>query len=524
MADPARTPDSTVQLVPGVVLGGRYRVGASIGQGATGVVYEAVDLQAGSPVALKLLHEHLRADPRLDRRFAREFRSGSALDHPNIVRVFDHERLEDGPFYLVMELLRGRTLGQVLNQDGPLPFKRWSGIVRQVLDAIGAAHTKGIVHRDLKPGNVMVLDGGQDQVKVCDFGIAKLVRPEGDRDESLTSLSGVGDLCGTPAYMPPEQARGERLDGRADLYSLSVILYQLITGDLPFRAPSTLGVIGLHLSELPQPMSRRRPDLVIAPELERLVLRGMAKRKQDRPADAAEVRGELERLAAQPTDPVRSRSPDDIPPESASIDLPSTLILGSSSVAPPPARREHALRRAAGWAGLLAVVAVVGVLMLQVRAQRPDPPAPPTPTDVSLAQQPPAVPVPAAVSPPASPGPEPSRVPTGHGHGDSTPPGRAAPRARPRPPRAPAPGMTARLAEAEALLRAGDADGACAIANELLGQGRGGQRVPAAVYRLSGKCLMRLGRAEEAKAAYQRYLDLAPDAPDAPFVRGIVGR
>ena len=193
-------------------------------------------------------------------RFKREAKSASLLNHPNSIQIIDSGQDRDGTLYIAMELLTGRDLAQVIRDDFPLPLPRVVRIMSQVLSALDEAHAQGVIHRDLKPSNIMLIErrDEKDFVKVCDFGIAKATLSDGE-DDRAAMLTIQGLVCGTPEYMSPEQARAELLDGRADLYSAAVILYQLVTGDIPFRADSPMGIVSRHLAEPPVPPSRRRP-------------------------------------------------------------------------------------------------------------------------------------------------------------------------------------------------------------------------------------------------------------------------
>src|SRR5581483_4734180 len=290
------------------VLGGKFALGARLGAGAMGEVYEARHLGSGQPVAVKLLHPRYLGDRELLRRFRREASHASALRHPNSVLILESSQPEgagaaDAEPYIVMELLRGRDLAAVLRDEGALDLPRIVHIVAQVLSAIGEAHALGIVHRDLKPSNIMLIerDGTKDFVKVCDFGIAKVLddrRPAADPDSSL--LTDRGMLCGTPEYMAPEQARAEAIDARTDLYATSVIMYQMVTGELPFRAPSAMGVLARQITEAPPLPSALRPDRNVPADLERLILRGLSKDPALRPQTAGELRAALLRVGHGP--------------------------------------------------------------------------------------------------------------------------------------------------------------------------------------------------------------------------------
>jgi len=293
----AGIPDTLV----GRVIAGNFRLDRLIGSGATGNVYQAEQLSLGKAVAVKILHPQLMADDKLVRRFQREAKSASRLNHPNSVQIIESGQDPSGTLFIAMELLSGRDLAEVIREEFPLPVPRIVHIMSQVFSALDEAHAQGIIHRDLKPSNIMLIERRDepDFVKVCDYGIAKAANDDSGLGSETQMLTVQGLVCGTPEYMSPEQARGEGLDGRTDLYSAAVILYQMTTGDVPFRAATPIGIVSRHLSEAPATPSSRRADAQVPPELDDLILRGLAKSRDLRPATAAIFREELERLALE---------------------------------------------------------------------------------------------------------------------------------------------------------------------------------------------------------------------------------
>jgi serine/threonine-protein kinase len=280
----------------GRVIAERFRVTALVGEGAMAAVYRGVRLGAaegtGDEVAIKVMHRHLAADGTFARRFRREAKAASRLRHPNTVHIVDYG-VDHGLAFIAMELLSGRDLYELICQDGPLPGARAAVIMMQVCDALVTAHGRGILHRDLKPENVMLLHGeGGDRVKVLDFGIAKLVAPEHRLEDAPTSITGsgltsVGAVLGTPEYMSPEQCQGGRLDFRSDIYACGVLLYQLVTGQVPFSGETPVHTMLKHVREPPKPPSTMAPRLEAA--MEAVILRALEKRPEDRPASAAEL-------------------------------------------------------------------------------------------------------------------------------------------------------------------------------------------------------------------------------------------
>ncbi len=276
----------------GQLVAKKYRVEQMIGEGGMGKVYRAHQTMLDKPVVLKVLRKTLLGDERTVRRFEREARAASRLNHPNSISILDFGHLDDGALFIAMEYVQGKDLHQILSREWPLPEARIVRIVGQVLSALADAHGAGVIHRDLKPENIMVEQrrNEPDFVKVLDFGIAKIQDQAGDEGPALTR---AGFVCGTPEYMSPEQARGAQLDHRSDLYAVGVILYQLTTGLLPFESDSAVGFATKHLTEEPPPPSRRRPEAKISAGMERLILRALSKDPNDRPQNAETFRSEL---------------------------------------------------------------------------------------------------------------------------------------------------------------------------------------------------------------------------------------
>lgn len=258
-------------------LGGRFVLGERLGAGAMGAVHVAEDLSNGARVAVKVLHTHLAADRELVSRFEREALAVAALGHPNIVRPLAFAYTEDKRPYLVMELLGGESLGELLRQGGgaPLPEPRVVRIGLEVLAALEVAHAAGIVHRDIKPDNVFLVAGERETVKVLDFGTAKLLTASEDMQ-----LTREGVLLGTLTYMPPEQARGEDIDARADVYALGACLYVALTGRKPFEAPSLPALLVAIQGLPPAPIQAIRPEVRAGVAV--VIERALAKRREER--------------------------------------------------------------------------------------------------------------------------------------------------------------------------------------------------------------------------------------------------
>jgi serine/threonine-protein kinase len=273
---------------------GQFRIVEKIGKGGMGSVYKAEQPDMNRYVAIKILHSRYLSRTDLVSRFRREARAMSQLSHPNTARVYLYGQLDDGACYFVMEHLVGRNLAQLVRAEGAMDPVRAMRIMIQVCGALEEAHQVGIVHRDLKPENIFVTSQGgiQDYPKVLDFGLAKV----GERQMSPHSmvLTQQGMVFGTPEFMSPEQARGKTLDARSDIYSLGIILYELLTGKLPFEAKQPIEYIQLHVTATPMPLSERRQGATFPAGLEEIVMKALAKEPEDRYATAAEFGSALE--------------------------------------------------------------------------------------------------------------------------------------------------------------------------------------------------------------------------------------
>jgi len=289
----ASTPDPYV----GRLLNGRYQIAERLGEGGAGLVYRAKDAKLGRLVAIKVLQQHTVTVPEWRRRFEREAKVLSALAHPNIVTVTDSGIDDDVP-YLVMELLQGKTLGDLIT-EGPLPSPRALDIARQLLRGLAFAHAKGIVHRDLKPDNVFLqaLPDQADHVKLLDFGMAKFLEGSGSKT-IVDNLTQEGTVFGTPSYMAPEQGRAEPVDERADVYATGVMLFELLTGRTPFSGDKFQEIARAHLSDPIPSLADARPDLSTAAFLQPVVDRAMAKNPAARFPDAASMLAALEAIDA----------------------------------------------------------------------------------------------------------------------------------------------------------------------------------------------------------------------------------
>jgi serine/threonine-protein kinase len=266
----------------GDLLSGKYRLVRCLGEGSAAQAWEAENVLLGRTVAVKILHEHLSKDATTRSHFLAEARAAARIAHPNVVDVFDIGVSADGAPFIVMELCDGEALSHVIDGRGAMGVSYAADLMMQVLAALHAAHALGIVHRDLKPDNLIIVHPRPDQptVKVLDFGIAQGVFGETARGEE------GGFVFGTPEYMPPEQARGEPVDARADIYAAGVIFYELLTGTVPFGGDSPTEILSRMLTRAPVPPSRIVPE--ISPELDVIVLSALAKVPARRPQSAAD--------------------------------------------------------------------------------------------------------------------------------------------------------------------------------------------------------------------------------------------
>ena len=307
----------------GSVLAARYEILALLGEGSMGAVYRGVEIATRRPVAIKVLLPHLIAHDQIRARFEREAAAAMRIRHPNCIRVFEYG-VEHGTAFLVMELLEGHDLFAELAARGRISEERAVRIVIQIAGALGAAHAEGIVHRDLKPENVMLaVDAAGDRVKLLDFGIAKQIERPIDLDEGADVITVVGSLIGTPGYMAPEQCQGAAVTALTDIYACGVLLYQLVTGHLPFVRQNPMAAWIAHLSEIPRPPSALLPGL--NPGLETAILKAMEKRPEDRQQSARELRVELLRLLPQlsKVEPCPARTSRPSPRESSPMPAPS---------------------------------------------------------------------------------------------------------------------------------------------------------------------------------------------------------
>jgi eukaryotic-like serine/threonine-protein kinase len=343
------------------ILEGQFHILQKIGSGGMGAVYKASQPEMNRTVAVKILHPKLANRKDLVSRFRREARAMSHLNHPNTVKVFLYGELEDGSLYIVMEFLEGRNVHQTVRKEGPLSWERALPVLIQVCGALEEAHQKGIVHRDLKPENIFLCNnaGLEDYPKVLDFGLAKVTERE-MRPGSII-LTQEGMVFGTPEFMSPEQAQGKVLDARSDIYSLSVILYEALTGKLPFDARTPMEYIQHHVASKPIDLHVRVPEKTFPDGLGSVLAKAMEKKPEDRYQSAADFA-----RALQPFVPGSRALSEVLPPPTNSPVPPATNSITPSLdgektlVDPkPPVRRPPTLGMMLGVAAACLVLGVV---------------------------------------------------------------------------------------------------------------------------------------------------------------------
>jgi serine/threonine-protein kinase len=335
---------------------GRYRIVRKLGSGGMADVYLAEDQELGRRVAIKILDGRHANDDQFIERFRREAKNAAALNHPNIVSIYDRGEAED-TYYIAMEYLDGRTLKELIVGHGQAPVRVAVEYARQILSALRFAHRHGIVHRDIKPHNVLVDREGR--VKVTDFGIARA---------GTSQMTETGSIVGTAQYLSPEQARGGEVDQRSDLYSLGVVLYELLTGKTPFEGDTPVEIAMKHLSATPQTPSELRSD--IPPELDMVILRALAKDPDDRYQSADEMEGDLDRVARGA--PVAAATMDAATqvlsrPAAAAAATAATMIAPATAVPPRPPIVEDEVEEEGGgrpvWPWLLAAAFVIAAVI-----------------------------------------------------------------------------------------------------------------------------------------------------------------
>lgn len=277
----------------GQILNDRYKVVEEVGRGGMSAVYKGIHELMDRTVAIKVLLPQLVSDQISIKRFQQEAQAASHLQHPNVITVYDYGFVASGQPYLVMDFLEGESLSDIIKRDKQCQVKRMIPIFIQACEALEHAHQKGVIHRDLKSSNIMLIDfeGKKDFVKVVDFGIAKLMPSSGKQSQNLTQ---TGEVFGSPIYMSPEQCMAQSLDARSDIYSMGAMMYESLTGQPPLMGNSIIDTMQMHMSTPPKPFSEARPDISIPEALERVVLKALAKKPEQRYQSMQELRDALE--------------------------------------------------------------------------------------------------------------------------------------------------------------------------------------------------------------------------------------
>lgn len=314
----------------GMVVEGRYKIQSVIGQGSAGTVYKAVQELIGREVAIKVLHDYLVSDDEFIKRFTQEAKASSRLSHPNIITIYDFGVIpQGGRPYIAMDLLKGTPLSDLISERNHLTMEESIPIFVQVCAALGEAHRQGVVHRDVKPENVVLVErSGQHFFPiVVDFGIARLVQEESD----VARITRTGTVCGSPTYMSPEQCTSSKVDHRSDIYSLGVVIYETLTGEVPFQSDELVRVMAMHLSDPPKPLNSVRDDLRFPDMLEEVVYRALAKNPDQRYQSMDEFAEALEAAVKEPLPPPPAAIP---PPVQTRPDIAPGPLASDDALAP----------------------------------------------------------------------------------------------------------------------------------------------------------------------------------------------
>jgi serine/threonine-protein kinase len=361
----------------GTVIGEKYRIVGEIGRGGMGIVYRARQEYLDRDVAIKVLRREMVADETVLRRFFREAKAASGLHSPAVVTIHDFGVAREGFPYCVMEYLAGKGLNRLLREGGPMEWRRAVGLTVQVCRALAQAHRKEIFHRDIKPENLFVVEGeeGREQVKILDFGIALLA----SANERITV---TGMVCGTPHYLSPEQAQGQTVDGRTDIYSLAVVLYEMLAGQPPFSFATTKETVLSHILQPPPPLREKNPAVSVPAMVEQLMMRALSKEPEKRPQSADEFASLLERTLQDDeqrrktselkTDPLVAPAPSEVMRLGAG-GVPETEPPGTIMVGTGTAIRTVRGARWRWWAVGVALAGMAAALALWLPAEPPAP-------------------------------------------------------------------------------------------------------------------------------------------------------
>lgn len=302
----AACPHDNSMLVPvakdpliGTRLVGKYDILSVLGTGGMGVVYKGRQDVMDRVVAIKMLQAHHLSDSMSVKRFQQESKATCRLNHPHIITVYDFGISPSGQPYIVMDYLEGKPLSDIIRAEGQIGVDRTLNIIKQASEALGHAHKQGVIHRDLKPSNIVLVEyeGEKDYVKVVDFGVAKLMEEGSTEGQKLTQM---GEVCGSPVYMSPEQCQGLPLDKRSDIYSMGIVLYETLTNRLPILGKTMVETMAKHINDLPPTFQEARPDLYIPERVEQVIFRALAKEPENRQQSMEQLATELEMAIPQP--------------------------------------------------------------------------------------------------------------------------------------------------------------------------------------------------------------------------------
>lgn len=291
----------------GMVIEGRYRIQSVIGQGSAGTVYKAVQELIGREVAIKVLHEYLVSDEEFIKRFRQEAKASSRLSHPNIITIYDFGVIPQGNRpYIAMDLLVGTPLSDYLSENERVSLDAAIPLLTQVCSALGEAHRHGVVHRDVKPENIVLVERSGQKLypMVVDFGIARIVE-----ESESAKITRTGTVCGSPTYMSPEQCTSSKVDSRSDIYSIGIVIYETLTGEVPFHSDELIRVMSMHLSEPPKPLNQVKPGLIFPDALEDVVNKALSKNPNDRFQTMEEMATALEESIKAPAKPSSQSQP-----------------------------------------------------------------------------------------------------------------------------------------------------------------------------------------------------------------------
>ncbi|MBK8216950.1 MAG: serine/threonine protein kinase [Myxococcales bacterium] len=382
----------------GTVIDSRYVLERPLGEGGMGIVYVGRHVSLDKRVAVKVLKRELAEEREMVDRFFNEARAASSIGSPHIVDVADFGMLADGAAYFVMELLDGRSLGELLDAEKVLPEAKAIDVARQIANGLGAAHAAGIVHRDLKPDNVMLVSRGaqRDFVKILDFGIAKV-------STAATRLTRTGSVFGTPHYMSPEQAAGLSVDNRCDIYALGVILYEMTCGKVPFDADTYMGILTQHMYKAPAPPRTLPLPRPVSPGLEAIIMKSLSKRPAERYASMEALVADLDVLSSGATPAavgeLLARSGSHSVPGDYFHDRGGGAVSASTQMSLAGVSRPGSSRVGLAVGAVVGLVAAVALLGFAMRTSAPAPTAAgPSPSVVQLKVEPVASVVPPAVA------------------------------------------------------------------------------------------------------------------------------